>query len=47
MKKEFRMYIDPELYNEFMEYLDKGAYDRSKVLELVIKDFLIKKEYLK
>jgi hypothetical protein len=47
MKKEFRMYIEPELYNEFMEYLDKGAYDRSKVLEIIIKDFLIKKEYLK
>ena len=39
-KKRIWASIDSEVYDKFMDYCDAGGYDRSKLLELVIKKFV-------
>jgi hypothetical protein len=39
-KKRIWASIDSEVHDKFMNYCDRNGYDRSKLLELVIKKFV-------
>ena len=43
-KKRIWGSIDPVVHQKFMDYCDANGYDRSKLLELVIKKFIEVKE---
>ena len=44
MNKEYRIYMNIDLFERLNKYVDDTGYERSKIIEKMIKDFLSKKQ---
>ncbi len=42
--KEYRIYMNIELFERLNEYVESVGYQRSRIIEKMIKDFLSKKQ---